>query len=1077
MKPANSNAIVPSSPEVRVTSQGCRLLRLLLCFFGVTAALLAQTAPPVPAAATLAPGRDEAAVVLSPFEVTASSDMGYEATETLAGSRLNTQLRDVATQINVMTREFMEDLGITNLDDAMTYSLNTENRFESIDVDTTDFGSADSVAVVGGGQGGRTRGLGSPNNSHDFFDTFIRTDSYNTERFTFASGPNSILFGNSSPAGTIDTTFKRAHLNKQSLQLSTRITSTLSRRAAIDLNQPLFRRTLALRVAALADRDLSWRQPAFQNQDRLYATLTYSPLKQVTIRAYHENGRFNQQVAKNTLVQDHVTPWIEAGKPLYNNRLGQTLLSPTTNPPIHPALRRPNAAVRPIASYDSSGYLGFPITSQQNMALTTGYVDFVPAPDNFERSITDQRVYPYDRSFNGNASQARFYSWVRGAVVEANPFKNFFIEVAFNEEQIRNRGVEFMDARVHELNADPNMFLDDRITPNPKVGQFYVENAIAGVNNRAAKNFGAKQQMRASFSYELNFAERPGWIRWLGAHRFAFLADQLESTNVSEVSLLRVSPSANTPVPGSYSFVTTNANSQQIGFRYYIDPAQGDWTIKLPFDVNRDGAFTQPGWRDVNGKQVYVASFDPSVPTNTPSVAHTEVESTSFVVQSSFLQRRLALSYGRRRDDVDIQSELNKAGDWNFDQLLRGIRWETIRSDVPVNTVKSAVAHPFHWLSLAYAETTSQQVRTEVVRNLDGAIAPLGSGIGKDYGVTLRWKNWFSIRLNKYENAGIGNRSALANATPTPAEGNLGPQLKQTIGALERGIQVLAPDYNPARPEVVPASVRSPRFGYYQDDLAFNTQPDDVIGNAIGNRYEVVSDSVAKGYELTLTGNPTPNWRIAITGAKNTASESNIGGQYWDFIAERMPLWSAPANLDKILPATTRSGLSTNYRTYRQVLAVAALNWNYIHLSEGRLNNNIRKYRFNSTTRYAFSRGALKGTFVGANYAWRSAAAVGYPMIVVSDNPFLVPGVAGRTLSVTDINRPYRGGAFTSLDAFIGYSRRLAEGKVHWRVQLNIRNLLDRDNLLVQKTLSTGEGAIFTPQEPRSLILTNTFSF
>ncbi|MBT6767785.1 MAG: hypothetical protein HOA81_02195, partial [Opitutales bacterium] len=39
---------------------------------------------------------DQEVFELSPFAVDASGDTGYRATSTIAGSRLNTQLRDVA---------------------------------------------------------------------------------------------------------------------------------------------------------------------------------------------------------------------------------------------------------------------------------------------------------------------------------------------------------------------------------------------------------------------------------------------------------------------------------------------------------------------------------------------------------------------------------------------------------------------------------------------------------------------------------------------------------------------------------------------------------------------------------------------------------------------------------------------------------------------------------------------------------------------------------------------------------------------------------------------------------------------
>ena len=134
------------------------------------------TAPADPTRTTNA-ARDAEAVLLSPFEVTGSTDMGYEATETLSGTRLKTELKDIATQVNVMTPEFLQDLAVTNLNDAMRYSLNTENDDEIIEVSAPGNAgiSATSRPFTGGG---RTRGLGASNRAHDFFDTFIAIDSY-----------------------------------------------------------------------------------------------------------------------------------------------------------------------------------------------------------------------------------------------------------------------------------------------------------------------------------------------------------------------------------------------------------------------------------------------------------------------------------------------------------------------------------------------------------------------------------------------------------------------------------------------------------------------------------------------------------------------------------------------------------------------------------------------------------------------------------------------------------------------------------------------------------------------------------
>src|SRR4051812_23214475 len=50
------------------------------------------------------PAKDDV-LTLSPFQVTASDEKGYAATSSLVGSRVKTELKDIASQIDVMTPE------------------------------------------------------------------------------------------------------------------------------------------------------------------------------------------------------------------------------------------------------------------------------------------------------------------------------------------------------------------------------------------------------------------------------------------------------------------------------------------------------------------------------------------------------------------------------------------------------------------------------------------------------------------------------------------------------------------------------------------------------------------------------------------------------------------------------------------------------------------------------------------------------------------------------------------------------------------------------------------------------------
>lgn len=1018
-------AKVKSAADPPSTFMKPRSLAALLATWLAASADSAEPPPPVE--------KTESAILLSPFEVNSQRDVGYLAHETLAGSRLNTDLKDIATQVNVMTPEFLEDLAVTNLNDAIRYSLNSKNDDEIIEVSAPGNAgiSATSRPFTGGG---RTRGLGPSNRAHDFFDTFVAIDSYNTERFTFSSGPNSILFGNSSPAGTIDTTFKRARTQRRAYGVDYRIDDRGSNRVALDLNQPIIRQQLAVRLNALRDREHDWRAPSFTNQDRLFGSVTYSPFKKLVLRGYHETASIFSNPARNTLVQDHVTPWLNAGSPTFNN--GGTGAFPAVPAPF----TRRNANT-PYVVLDATGVVA-PVDRAGNTVLTQGFDTTTPAPNNFERSVLDESLFPYERTFSGNANQTKINSWIRGALAELNPFENFFLEAGFNQERFRHRSVDLFNNAAADLYVDANRFLNDRVTLNPYYGRYFFEDSVP-IN---VKNYGYKEQARISGSYEFNFEKRStGWQKWLGRHRAALLFDRLDTQTIYERSDLRVS--------GDYSFTAAAANTRVPNFRYYLDP--NHQTVYLPFNPLADGLIPLPGAVDANGKPVVLAAWDPTTPPSAPETARSIVNSRSLALQSFFLQNRVVFSYGERRDSVDVQDAPTLAANWAFNALVASdVPWQTIRTQKPTTRLKSIVVHPLSWLSLSYAESNSEQVAPIVRRNLDGSLATFGSGQGKEYGITLRWQNKLSFRFSRYENTSIGNLSSQRSARPTPTLQTKGNIIRNDIANIENTVRLAG----------APASAR---FAYYTDELARQLPTGANAGATFQELFELLSDQVAKGYEATLIGNPTPRWRVSVGVARNESSESNIGTQHFEFIKERLPVWASYANT----PIAATPAI-----TIGQLLPIAMQSWNYIRQSEGLVNPLGRKYRVTATTRYAFSEGKLRGAFIGSTYVWRSPAAVGFLTKTITENEFAVPGIATGPLTINDLSRPVRGGALTSLDVFLGYGRRLGSN-LSWRVQLNVRNALNRDAPLVQRALTDGTGAIYTAQQPRLFILTNSFDF
>ena len=62
---------------------------------------------------------EELILVLSPFEVSTSATSGYAAATTLAGCRLNTELKDVGSAISVVTSQYLDDVGSKRLEEAV----------------------------------------------------------------------------------------------------------------------------------------------------------------------------------------------------------------------------------------------------------------------------------------------------------------------------------------------------------------------------------------------------------------------------------------------------------------------------------------------------------------------------------------------------------------------------------------------------------------------------------------------------------------------------------------------------------------------------------------------------------------------------------------------------------------------------------------------------------------------------------------------------------------------------------------------------------------------------------------------
>ncbi|MBK1879317.1 TonB-dependent receptor [Pelagicoccus mobilis] len=266
---------------------------------------------------------------LSPFSVDASEDAGYRATTTLAGTRLNTKLRDVGAAISVMTSEFFEDTGATDSQTLLSYGLNTETAGANGNF----VGGNDTVA---GGQrvdlesqrtnpqkGQRVRGLATAQLTRNYFETDIGFDSYNTDRVTINRGPNSLLFGIGSAGGVINNATLRASLTEEFGEVSVRLGERSSHRETFNYNKVLVEDRLAVRVAALYD-DFNYQQrPTYEEKKRIFAAMESVLLKNenseffgpTVLRGNFESGDTESNPPQVTPPGDGISSWFSLPDP------------------------------------------------------------------------------------------------------------------------------------------------------------------------------------------------------------------------------------------------------------------------------------------------------------------------------------------------------------------------------------------------------------------------------------------------------------------------------------------------------------------------------------------------------------------------------------------------------------------------------------------------------------------------------------------------------------------------------------------------------------------------------------------
>lgn len=832
--------------------------------FGAAVSLHAQT--PVAPGSAAATAKEEA-IMLSPFQVSTDAEKGYLATQTLNGTRLKSDLRDIGSALTIFTKELMDDLSANNVNDLLMFAPNTDPyiiRLTDVTGSGNDFILADTQYVT---RGGRTDVVGQ-----DFFANTIPGDRYNSEAFTFSRGPNAILFGLGNPAGAFVSSIKRAK-NQTATTVDVKVDDRNSYRGSIDHNQVIKKDLLSLRYAGLYEKTFGFRIPAPEGiQRRQFVTASFTPFKRTTFRVNYEQGVLKIPATRPWPVFDAVSPWLNAGSPM---------LATYTNSATKPAGIANYANVGLTSTQFSPAGTPIPTQSLRNQGQTPAatYAYGLPASNNL-RSLINSDIYPlFGSSYSLMAYRMHDFK-TYSAFLEQQITHDCFIEAAVfklkNDQHSLNGFVGTYDL----LYVDVNRQLPNG-TPNPNAGMYYTESRTSLLLSPTES-----LSKRVMASYELDFArKRTNWIRHFGRHRMALFGEQSDrKVWNSNLGTQNVTPLATT---GAAAAIRNGGN--ELWYRYYYNPAAG---IVAPtggqyglFPVlfantplpARDPSGVTPAWVSIAG--------------NTAS--DWVVRTGAFVVQSSFWRDRVILTNGLRLDSQKAWSAV--PADFDPHRDANGIganpRNFDLRSFVPGSAKKrdghtythGLVVHALSWLSLSFNMSNNLQINP-ATRNVYGDVLPNPQGEGRDYGLKLAlFDRRFFFDLTYYTNA---TKDKIEAAAGTQA-GNLSQfeQIWQAIGAYTNDPKYLSPPY------------------------------------ALGNTWYDSASTRSTGWEFSATVNPTPQWRFIVNGSRRSTSTTTARGVYIrQYLAQYLPIIKANPQW-MALPAPTAVSVGARVADLETVFA------------------------------------------------------------------------------------------------------------------------------------------------------------
>ncbi|MBI5691424.1 MAG: hypothetical protein HZC55_15170 [Verrucomicrobia bacterium] len=1079
--------------------------------------------------------RHDDPIELSPFVVSTVKDVGYQATNTLAGTRLNTSIKDIGAAVSVYTQEFLDDINVTKLQDILTFTAGTEGagqngNFSGVTGENSAEVRDDPSSV------NRVRALAQATRTRDFFASDLPGDAYNFETLTISRGPNAVLAGVGNAGGIIDSALRKA-IFQDSYRLVSRFSSYDSHREELHLNKVLIPRRLAVRLDLLNDNKNYRQQPAYEKDQRLYAALQYrvldpkrdSFLGRGTFRANVETGHIDG------VPPDPITPtftvgnWFNSINPKWqwNGALQQLLTSS-------------GAPITGTAA-QTGVYQGFPLYSQWALiyanpasgAAGLGLTD--PALSNlqgFQGTIPAAAAGGPGGALRGTGDPARINGrpgYLRTHLIDPNIF-NFYDHLLTGVFDHRSQTFRASDFRYEQLllggkagfeaaynyqtftrrrdfpipgsGDDEGIFVDVNSVlsirtpqypngvPNPNFGRPFIStpDVFRDQMNRTRRE---SYQLTAFFNHDFS-RSNSRWARALGRHTLSGLlfTTDIERSNRTYGSTWdpngALTPYANNAgvLPGLFG--------AQVNGWFYLGPSLAN--LNSVSDVRLQPISAE---RPRYGQSYTVRIFDTVTRNFVTGTAkpvrvlnrlvdqREELNSSAVALQSHWWKNHLTTIVGWREDRDEGASSLTPARlpDGNLDESA--VKFQPSISQGKRSWTKSVVGRlPF---------TLPGETELRAFWNESGNFTPGGqrrniwneevgspSAETTEKGISLStFHGKFFLRFNRFD-------TRIQNDSVSGVRNAFG-YISSTINNM---VQANLAGLSPAAYGYTTASGSSPYASFEQVARAiYDTIPKRL---RIGNEYNFNPRLTGSGAALQWTPE-------SITGLVSTSDTRSTGNEY-EAIVNPLPGWRlafSVAENEAVKADVARQDLAFANEWVANVRAKdngALINGQRNPVQSATLGTFLAQYDGEHVT-FIRTSAAQSGVATAEIRKWRTNVVTRYEFqrgllrglslggaLRWQDKVGIgYPNISAtpNTQYVPDIAHPLYGPSDTQVDLSLGYRNkfRLRGTSVSWNVGVNVRNLNARDRIIPIAANADGSYATFRIPPERTWSVTNSFSF